>query len=352
MPEDNPFTEVMEADIDFSDEGLREREEAEPEAEGVEEPEADEVEPDAEEPEDEPEELEESEDDDEELPDPEDNEPSFRFANQAEAEKSYREAQERMSKAVEDARKLEERLRALEERNADPEYDADQFNAVREASPQDAFQYALNNGAYNDAQSVIARVQADAQEQAAIAAAARAAGDMEAYQEASGWVQRINGVAEEMRSDMFARQQMQAQKPMIDRQQRDDLSAAWNTVIQESDGNAAEIREDILNVLRETPTLLQDSSGRVTRESATVGYRKALKLAQKPQSVDELVAQKVKEELMKARKANASSASGEAPKGKAAGSTKGRVSEEEAMKQEIYDDMKSRSIGANKFMDL
>jgi len=271
--------------------------------------------------------------------------------------KSARAAELRMQKAILKEKELQKEIEELRAFQFEDAYDTSVFQQQSQTDVQSAFQYALENGALADAQSIIAKVNADAQESAAFAAATRASGDEAEYVQAAELTQKINAIAEDMREKVYLAKQQQATQPLIERQQKNDLEAAWKSVNDETGNIAAKHHSEIQQLLTEMPYLLTDSSGALTQASATEGYRKAVKLvADTTNNIDDIVAEKVKEELNKAnlaaRKKNAGSAGGETGAGKSASDKGEKLSEADEFKANTFKDAKNKSIGMNKFMSM
>jgi hypothetical protein len=265
-----------------------------------------------------------------------------------------------------EARKAAERLAELEAAQNDtsfeydyddtPEYDPQAFAYMTAQDPRAGFRYALDGGNDADAQAAIAKVQADAQEVAAMAALAHRDGDREAYQQLNQQAVNLNSLAQSMHAEFNSVVNARAQAPLHEFQRNQNLAAAEHQLAQQFPEYPAR-RQQVIQVLRQQPNLIADHSVQGIHAGLRAAYAIAAlepaptSAAPSAQDIDSVVKQAVERHIAETRKAKARAADA------ASGDAGDRVSpgggaQEPSLKDMIYQDQANASIGARRFMAL
>lgn len=249
-----------------------------------------------------------------------------------------------------------EQLRDRQSVSDDDFYDEDQFRYLADnAHPAEAFQYALNNGNYQDALQAIARVQADAADISAQVAIARQDGDEESAAGLSQAAANASALAESLRSELFQAQQEEQLAPTRQRELMNDMAMA-SARVRQRHPDAVELADSIGRIVNDFPQILGDGSP----VAIEAGLERALFMArgqaanQQGVNIDDLVAQKVAEALGESRKVKRSSASAAMGEGAGRASSSGqrRASEEDLVREAMGLGDKGGSIGFKGFWNL
>ncbi len=193
----------------------------------------------------------------------------------ATAKKSYAELR---NKANSDKRQLDDalaRIAALEQDQYDysDEYDDQHFESLSQRNPVEAFEYALEQGATEDAVSAVARVQHDANQMTAIAAQLRSEGDEQQAAYYENLSLAASREAARMSSDLNASQQQAAVEPLMQQQRMNQLNAAAKTVRDRHQGDTSNYAERIGEIIQSGVVSMGQGSQRELEAGFEAAYR-------------------------------------------------------------------------------
>ena len=284
-----------------------------------------------------------------------DEEFELRFANQVKAEEAHREAERRMQQALNEVDHLKRELNELKDQRPVEDVksvDPQEMDRMLQDDPISAFETALGAGDTVAARRAIAAVNSDAQNYGAIAAEAQKLGDEQTVSQMLANQQQAALIAEDMRARVFESSKEQDLKPFRERESKQDMIAAWNSVARDNP-QAVELREEIGKVLSRRPSLLTNDDGKITVESARAGYEDAYRIAgggsMNEDKINELLEKKLAEREKNARKSAARGAHGED------GASTPPPAERPAQKDPMAtmnDYRKSQAMSVNEFFDL